>query len=76
MGALWQRRHGRSTPIRPLSYSATGRDFFAPTARAGITDWRGTADTPSYDHNRMQQKRTDFAFPLSRERQWWAHLAN
>ena len=48
-----------------LSYSATRRHFRVPKTRSGITDWRGTGDTPSYENNRMQQKRTDFAFPRS-----------
>ena len=34
-------------------------------AHAGITELHRTADSPSYELNRMQQKRTDFAFPPS-----------
>ena len=38
-GPCWQRRHGPSTPLTPLSSSATRRDTYALKARATITDF-------------------------------------
>ena len=47
----------------PMSYSVTRCDTCAPKTRASITDSSTTADTLSYETNRMTQKLTQFAVP-------------
>ena len=69
-GIMSQASVGTSnTGHRPLTTDAPicptlprGATLVFQQTRAGITHSPRTADTPSYEHNRMSQKRTDFAF--------------
>ncbi len=54
---------GPSTPCPTLSRGVT---LLRRIAHAGITELRRTVGAPSYEYNRMSQKLTEFAFPLSR----------
>ena len=77
VGALWQRRETAGRPVRPPSpcpLLPRGATLMPQIAHSGITELSGTADAPSYEPNRMQQKRTDFALPPSREQRCWGHL--
>ena len=61
-----QRRHVRPCPT--LSRSVT---LLRTTGALPLQILRTTTDSPSYEHNRMSQNRTDFALPPSREWRLW-----